>query len=651
MNIAHNKNILVFLLSSIGLIAFPHINHIPLALFIFFYLLLSWRFIGIWKQNWLPNKLLVFLLTVCGLALLYNQHQGILGRDAGTRLFVTALALKLLEIKSERDLYLITYLAFIVAASQFLYEQSLAMATYILFVCCVLLATLVCINSGKPQTGAALRTASLIIVQAIPMAVVLFILFPRVEAPKWMLFNEAHQAKTGLSDSMEPGSISNLGLSGELVFRVKFTGALPPPGQRYWRGPVLAHTDGKRWTQVKNMRFGLFLDKPVFKGSSYQYTLLMEPQDKAWVFALDMPAEFSMPLSRNANYQLITSETPDKRAEYKITSYPNYNTGTITRTEYKDSTQLPGEPSGKIKQLVKQLHGFDSAPEQFIKHTLNHFRKENFHYTLTPPLMEENPIETFLFETRYGFCSHYAAAFVYLMRVAHIPARVVTGYQGGELNKVGNFLEIRQADAHAWTEVWLENKGWVRFDPTAAIAPERIERNIDIDQLVSGGAISYAPTGAAAQAAFNWLKQTRQLWSNVDYQWQRWVINYDNKNQSRFLSSLGIADIKAMIYWMVGIVCLITAVLSWILLHQKQKTTDKVLRIYNRFCKKLAKRGLSRGAGEGAKDFAERVKRKLPEQTTDIDQITDLFVKLRYGRVSSQEDLKQFDKRVAVFKV
>jgi protein-glutamine gamma-glutamyltransferase len=651
MNSAQNKIILIFLLSSIGLIAFPHIDHIPKALFAFFYLLLSWRFIGIWKQSWLPNKLIIFFLTICGLVLIYSQHQGVLGRDAGTSLFVTALGLKLLEIKSERDLYLITYLAFIVAASQFLYEQSLLMAAYILFVCCVLLADLVCINSGKPQPGAALKTASIIIVQAIPIAVVLFILFPRVEAPKWLLFNEKHQARMGLADSMEPGSISDLGLSDELVFRVKFTGSLPPPEKRYWRGPVLSHTDGKRWTQVKDTGFGQFINKSVFKGAPYQYTLLMEPQDKNWVFALEMPAEYAFPLKMNAYYQLITLENPDKRAEYKITSYISYNTGNITSSEYKDATQLPGEPSGKIKQLVEQLHGFDSTPDDFIKRLLNYFRKEDFHYTLTPPLMEDNPIETFLFETRYGFCSHYAAAFVYLMRVAHIPARVVTGYQGGELNKVGNFLEIRQADAHAWAEVWIENQGWVRFDPTAAVAPERIERNIDIELLVPGGAIRYMPAGAAAQQAFNWLKQARQLWSNIDYNWQRWVINYDNKNQSRFLSSLGIADIKAMIYWMFGIIGLITALLSWFLLHQKQKAIDPAFRIYNRFCRKIAKSGLQRGKGEGAKDFAGRVKIKLPEQAEDIDQITDLFIKLRYGRHATLDDMKLFKKLVARFKV
>ena len=645
MNTARNKSILIFLLSAVGLMVFPHITHIPKTLFAFFYLLLGWRFIGIWKPKLLPNKWPIFFLALGGLALLYSQHQGILGLDAGTRLFVSALALKLLEIKSERDLYLINYLAFIVAASQFLYEQSLLMAIYIFVVCSLLLATLVSINSGKPQTRAALKTAGLIIVQALPMAAVLFILFPRLEAPRWMLFNETRQARMGLTDSMEPGSISDLGLSDELVFRVKFTGALPPPELRYWRGPVLSHTDGKRWTQVPDMSYGPFLDKLTFNGTPYQYTLMMEPQNKPWVFALDMSAAFALPLSRNANYQLITAGNPDNRAEYKITSYPSYNTGTITRTEYKDATQLPDTPSDKIKQLVKQLHGFDSPPEDFIKQTLNHFRIENFHYTLTPPLMEENPIETFLLTTRHGFCSHYAAAFVYLMRVAHIPARVVTGYQGGELNKAGGFLEIRQADAHAWAEVWLEHNGWVRFDPTAAIAPERIERNINFGQLAPGGAISYMPTDAA-----NWLTQARQLWGNLDYQWQRRVINYDNQHQSRLLSSLGIADIKAMIYWMVAVICLITAVLSWMLLRQKQKTTDRALRIYNRFCKKLAKRGLSRGVGEGANDFAGRAKRKLPKQAADIDRITSLFVKLRYGRVSTPEELKQFDKRVAGFK-
>jgi len=647
---AYKNSTLIFLLVSIGLIVFPHIYNLPPAVFSFFFLLLSWRFLGVHKPNWLPTKPSIFLLTVCGLALLYFQHQGLLGRDAGTSLFVTALALKLLEMRTERDLYLITYLAFIVAATQFLYEQSIIMAVYILFVCCVLLATLVLINSFKARTPEALKTACYIIAQALPIAVVLFVLFPRLEAPQWLLFTDEHQAKMGLSDSMEPGSISNLGLSDELVFRVKFKGALPPRLERYWRGPVLTHTDGKRWTAAKGSDFRQAPDQPVFFGPAYHYTLLMEAQDKNWVFALDLPVEFTRPLRQNANYQLVSTLKTDKRSEYKLTSNTHYNTGAIAKTEYQDSLQLPGAPSGEIKQLVRQLRGFDSAPEDFIRQLLNHFRTENFHYTLTPPLLEEKPIERFLFETRYGFCSHYAAAFVYLMRVANIPARVVTGYQGGEFNKVGNFLEIRQAHAHAWAEVWLAKKGWVRVDPTAAIAPERIEQDINVEQQIASGLVSFAPADARARTVFSWLKQARQLWNSMDYNWQRWVINYNSLNQAGFLSSLGIDDLKTMVYWMIGLIGLITALLS-VLLLRRQQSVDPALRIYRRFCKKIAKAGLIRAAGEGAKDFAERIKLTLPEQAADIDHITALFIKLHYGREAGREDLKQLDKCVSALKI
>lgn len=650
MSSAYKNSTLIFLLSSIGLIVLPHIYNLPPVIFGFFCFLLIWRFIGVFKPNRLPTKVVIFLLTVCGMALLYFQHQGLLGRDAGTSLFVTALALKLLEMQSERDLYLITYLAFIVAATQFLYQQSMVMAVYILFVCCVLLATLVLINSINSHTRAGLKTAGFIIVQALPIAVVLFVLFPRLEAPQWLLFNNEHQAQMGLSDSMEPGSISNLGLSDELVFRVKFKGAMPPRSQRYWRGPVLSYTDGKRWTAITSRNWKQAPDKPVFSGPAYRYTLLMEAQDKNWVFALDLPAEFGAPLRQKANYQLVSSAKTNKRSEYKLTSNTRYNTGIIAEREYQDNLQLPGAPSGKIKQLVRQLRGFDGAPEAFIRQLLNHFRTEDFHYTLTPPLLEEKPIERFLFETRYGFCSHYAAAFVYLMRVAGIPARVVTGYQGGEWNSVGNFLEIRQAHAHAWAEVWLAKKGWVRFDPTAAIAPERIEQDINVDQQIASGAVSFAPAGAHARTVFNWLKQTRQLWNSMDYNWQRWVINYSSLNQAGFFSALGIGDIKTLMYWMIGLIGLITGLLSALLLR-RQQAIDPALRSYHRFCAKVAKTGLTRGVGEGVKDFAERIKISLPEQAAEIDQISTIFINLRYGSKASRADLKKLDKRVSSFKV
>lgn len=646
-----NKRVLIFLLSSIGLIALPHFEHVPKGVFIFFYLILCWRFAGLWNRNWLPNASLIFLLTLSSLILLFVQHQGILGRDAGTNLFMTALALKLMEIKTDRDIYLITYLAFIVAASQFLYEQSILMAVYILLVSCVLLATLTLINGRDQETLRALKTAAALVVQAIPVAIVIFIFFPRVEAPKWMIFAGNNETRSGLSDTMEPGSISNLGMSDELVFRVKFSGPLPPPHARYWRGPVMSHTDGKRWTQTKNLDLKKNTPEPAVTGRPYRYTLLMEPQNKNWVFALDMPTAYPANLRRNANYQLISSANPEQRAEYKITSYPEFHTGSITRTEYREAIQLPKQPSGKIAQLIKQLHGFDAPAEVFIKQLLHHFRTESFRYTLSPPLLDENPVETFLFETQSGFCSHYAAAFVYLMRAANIPARVVTGFQGGEINEVGHFLEIRQKDAHAWAEVWLANEGWVRFDPTASIAPERIELNLDTDRLVPGGEIIFYAPSSRTRAAFHWLRRTRQLWDSVDYNWQRWVINYNSINQSKFLSSFGINDVKAMIYWMSAIITAVTALLSAYLFIKKPKPIDKALLCYHRFCKKLAKRGLIRHSGEGAMDFAERVKTRLPEQTSEIERITAVFIRLRYGRVQTPEDLQNLSRLISLFKV
>jgi transglutaminase-like putative cysteine protease len=644
-----NPRVLLFLLASIGLMVLPHGYHLPASIFGFFYVLWAWRLAGVWRPALLPNKWTVFLLALAGMGLLYSQHAGIFGRDAGTRLFILALGLKLMEIKAERDIYLIVFLAFIVATSQFLYEQSLLMAAYILLVCSALVATLVAINSRRPQPLIALKTAATIIAQALPIAVALFILFPRVEAPRWMLFNDKQQARTGLSDNMEPGSISELGQSDELVFRAKFTGALPPPAQRYWRGPVLAHTDGKRWTQTHTPDLEPVMDKTTFFGTAYTYTLLLEPQDKNWVFALDLSAAFAKPLVRNANYQLLSEDNPDRRAEYKITAYPRYNTGYITRTEYRDATQMPDTPSAAILQLATQLHAFDKPPEPFIKRLLDHFHNEDFHYTLTPPLMDDKPIETFLFKTRQGFCSHYASAFVYLMRVAHIPARVVTGYQGGEFNPVGQFLEVRQYDAHAWAEVWLDGKGWTRVDPTAAVAPERIERTVNIDAMAPGGVVNFAPNSDGE--AYPWLKQARQLWGNVDYHWQHWIINYNRLNQQQFLSNFGVDTIKTMIYWLIAIIGIITAILSGFLLYQKPRRTDVALRHYRRFCLKLARHGLEKMPCEGERAFAERAKIALPATAVAVDEITAVFMTLRYGRLSSPEDLKQLARRVRDFKV
>lgn len=647
-----HPNVLIFLLGSVALVVLPHAWNIAPVIIAYFYALWLWRLLCVWKKHWLPNKFVLFLLTCGGFLLLYSQHQGIFGRDAGTSVIITALALKLLEIKTVRDLYLIVYLAFIVAVTLFLYRQSIVLAVYIVFVCVSLLATLVVLN-GRVTAPVALKIAGILLLQALPFGIALFMLFPRLEAPHWMFLQDKHKAKSGLSEILEPGAISDLGLSDELVFRVKFIGAIPPQAQRYWRGLVYSYTDGKKWLPPIRQSYLQAQHKLAVRGESYQYTVLMEPQDKAWVFALEMPVLISYPLKLTPDYQLKSTTNTQVRSEYVLRSYPNYSTGDISSVEFQENTQLPGSASVQIKTLVEKLKGFDSSPEVFIQQVLKHFKTEQFYYTLTPPALDENPIETFLFETRTGFCSHYATAFVYLMRVAHIPARVIGGYQGGELNKVGSFLEIRQADAHAWAEVWLTGKGWTRIDPTAAVAPERIEQGVNIDLQIASGLVNFSAIdlGSQGDRIVNFYKQFRQAWQAADYQWQRWVINYNTEHQTNFLSSLGLQDVYTMLQWLFAIMSVLTLGLFAWLMKQPKKPKDLALYWYEKFCVKLAKANLVKLPSETASAFAVRVNKSYPNLTGRVNEITELYLKIRYGKSFESSDLKYMAQRITALNI
>jgi protein-glutamine gamma-glutamyltransferase len=651
MPISIQPPVLIFLLSAIAIITLPHVWNIAPAIMAFFFVLLSWRFVGVWKQAWLPNKFILFLLTCAGIGIIYQQHLGVFGRNAGTVIFITALGLKLLEIKTTRDVYFIVFLAFIVAATLFLYQQSIAMAVYIIAACLSLLATLVIINMHTPDVRKALKTAAIILLQALPLGITFFILFPRLEAPHWTFLQDKTQVKTGLSETLEPGAISDLALSDDLVFRVKFTGAIPPQAQRYWRGPVFSLTDGKKWLPLPTRDLQQQPQTSLtFSGASYSYTLLMEPQDKNWVFALDMPAVFTSSLQINTHYQLTTTVNPGIRAEYAIQSYADYNTGQLSAIERRENLQLPPSISPEITALVRQLRGFDNNPHAFIQQLLTYFRTQSFYYSLTPPLMEEKPIDTFLFKTRTGFCSHYATAFVYLMRVAHIPARVVSGYQGGELNKMGNFLEIKQADAHAWTEVWLENSGWTRIDPTSAVAPERVEQGVNVDRQIASGLVSF-DLGQRNSTAANLAKQLRQAWQNADYSWQRWVINYNNANQTSFLAAFGLTQLHSMLIWLLIIVSVLTLGLFWWLMRQPKKALDQASLLYQKFTAKLTKVQLHKHASETASAFASRITQRYPELAQPVNNITELFLKIRYGKNSDDLELKRLKQQIKAFKV
>ncbi|MCF6203934.1 MAG: DUF3488 and transglutaminase-like domain-containing protein [Methylococcaceae bacterium] len=643
-----DRRIIIFILASVALIVLPHSGHIPISLLVFFYSLLIWRFCVLWDKKWIPKKWLVSLLSAIAIYQLYSLNQGVFGRDAGTSIFITALGLKILESNKEQDFYLVSYLAFVVASSQFLYSQSILMLGYILFVTCSLFAALITLNTKNNDAKPAIKKILTMTAQAIPITVLLFFMFPRIDPPDWLLFNQQNTAVSGLSDTLRPGSISKLGFSHDLVFRAKFKGKIPPVQDLYWRGPVFSQTDGLNWTETNNRHFLRQMDKLVTYGQPSHYTVMMEPQDGHWIFTLDMPTVYPQKLIKNGLFQLLNPTKPKKRKQYEITSFLKFNTGKLTDTEYSDNTQLPAQPMPEVTQLVNELKGDNDSAQFLISAIFHHFKNNDFSYTLNPPVMEINPIETFLFKARSGFCGHYATAFVYLLRVANIPARVVSGYQGGSINKVGNFLEIKQSDAHAWAEVWLENKGWVRFDPTSAVAPDQFsEQNLESSTAEKQKNFEIIEN----KNLFNrWVTRAGDVWSNMDYEWQQWIIHYRGEKQSKFLSSWGITGIKSMFYWLTVLVFFMLGLFTWVILRNQKTNIDKVLMTYQRFCDSLAKVGVIKRKAETAHDFALRAKQLRPDLANNISLITWSYINLQYKKDSGIDDFKAFKKQVNSFK-
>ncbi len=637
---------LIFVIFVAALITLPHAAHIPAPVFGFFVALFSYRLAGIKYPRMLPGGLLLFLITLTGIILIYSQHKSYLGLLAGTSFFITTLALKILEIKHRNEFYLVVFLSFFAAITQFLFNQSLLMAAYVLLVTGLLTAALITITLKKRlNINATLKLTGTLMLQALPIMILMFILFPRIPAPNIALPLPQNAATTGLSDSLRPGQISQLSQSSKLAFRVKFDGEPPAPKQRYWRGPVFWKFDGQQWDIIKKP-LGIAHGN-TFLSNAYQYTVTLEPHGQKWLFALDIPSNLPHRIRQTADLLLMARKPVTQRRSYTLTSYTQYKTGQLSDWEKKLGLQIPATPDQRILSLISHWQQGSSQTEAIVRQALDFFNKETFFYTLTPPLYEEKPIESFLFTGRRGFCEHYATAFVYLMRIAGIPARVVTGYQGGEFNTLGQFLEVRQSDAHAWAEVWLGEKGWVRIDPTAAVAPERIEQGIGSVSGYEYDRFEFTNTDLAGLS--NLVLNLRFAWATVDHAWHRWIITYNAVSQNEFLSKLGIDDIQSMVFILVGTVMITLALSSIVILYNQKKNLHQAVILYQRFCKKISATGLTKTATESAGDFATRAIVRRPDLSNQILSITALYQNIRYGKVSDAAEIVKLRKKIHKF--
>lgn len=621
-----NTEQLSWLLASMAVVLATHLPNLPI------WVIATSVFFGIWrylisKNKWAMPKvwqLLPITLLIC-LGIIFT-FKGFFGRDASLSLLVVMCSLKLLETKSLRDYMLLIILAYFLVGNLFLFNQTITTFLYSIPPLILLTATLINTSlHAKQPIQFTLKLASQLLLQAIPVMLILFVLFPRIPGPLWGLPQDANNAMSGLSDSLKFGNISNLTKNSAIAFRVQFKDVIPANNQLYWRGPVLWHQENENWT-MSSPNVGLTPEELTVQGEPIQYTITLEPHNRLWLLMLDMPTAIPKMAKLTHDHSALADKPVRSRIRYDATSFNQYQLGTqLSEREKLLSLQINEGENPKTIQLAKSWAHLSATDK--VNSALNLYRQQDFFYTLQPPRLNSHPVDDFLFNTKRGFCEHYATSFVYLMRASGVPARIVTGYQGGELNPNGNYLIVRQSDAHAWAEVWLQDKGWVRVDPTAAVSPARIEFGIS-EALSNSDELPIM-----ARKDYPWLKKAYLNWDSVNNGWNQWVLGYDDKKQLDFLKKLTGQNInfQDMLFWMVGMTALMMSVTLVFLLKQNKAKLNPTQRLYAQYLNQMKRFGLVQHSSETSIDFAQRAAISLPSQKQLIIEIAQRYNVLMYS--------------------
>ncbi len=630
------------------LAALPHLLRLPLWISALIGILAGWRLYRAHLRLQPPAKWLLAIVAIGAAAGILLQYRTLFGREAGVALLLIMLALKLLETRTQRDGMLLGFLGCFLLITNFLHSQTILTGLYMLVCAWLLLATLISLQYTGVWPGwrHPVKRAGALLMQALPLMLVLFLLFPRIQGPLWGMPHDAYAGLSGLSDNMSPGSLNSLILSDAVAFRAAFRGKIPEPRDLYWRGPVLWDYDGRTWTAP---RLTFNSGELPAGGPVIEYTVTVEPHNKRWLFALEFPGLRPPKSFATIDMQLLSATPVRSRLRYDMTSSLQ---GTYGRddsaTVLQRALQLPENHNPRTLQYARELRKRFPDDRNLVGEVLSRFRNDKFYYTLSPPLLNEHPVDDFLFNTRSGFCEHYASAFTVLMRAAGIPARVVTGYLGGEINPVGEYILVRQADAHAWTEVWFPGTGWTRIDPTSAVSPSRVERGIASALPLSD------PLPMFVRGNFEFLQQMRLAWDSVTYTWNQWVLGYNPDRQRLFLSQMGFSEatwrsLSVLLLVCTGVAVLIGALLA--LRELRATRPDVVKAAYDRFCRKLARHGVRRDPAEGPLSFAERAARSAPAHAAAITDICRRYAALRYGGEAAAGALPELQQRVRAFSI
>lgn len=633
----------------------PHVLHLPIWVSAIGIGLIAARWLVITKPStrWLDWLLSSLSLTLfCALfAFVIRWHYGYLvGRDPAVAFLFVLVAAKFAELRRDSDATLLMCLSSFLLLTQYFYSQTV-IAALVTFPAVFALGHALAVVRDPRHAEAApanLRRVGVMLLQGAPLALLLFVVFPRLSGPLWSI-PEDSMGRTGLSDSMQPGGISSLSQSSEVAFRVEFDGEPPPMHLRYWRGPVFEQFDGRGWRahptrhaariNVDNNNVGI------------NYTVMLQPHNQHWMFALDQAA--SLP-TRSSNSTVVGAALGSIVTTGELVAHKPINR--ITRYRQRSTlsdrihTSVPPEAinletrgqNPEAIRLGRELKAQHRTPQAIAAALMQRFSEAPFRYTLRPPLLGHSPVDEFLFDTRAGFCEHYASAFAVVMRAAGIPARIVTGYLGGEMN--GDYMIVRQSDAHAWTELWIDG-AWQRFDPTAAIAPSRVERGV-------GSALADdEPLPQLARLGGGWLGSAQLRWDRMNHAWQRLIVDFDDDAQHRLWERLGI---KAPALWQLTAVILgITAAWVGIVLgiprlaalrrwHWREHAPAEE-RAWQRLQTLLERHELAREPAETPTAWLQRVAAARPSLADTLTALDRGFAKQRFAQQRDASGISDLD--------
>jgi transglutaminase-like putative cysteine protease len=612
-----------------------------------------------------PPKLLVTSLAVGAATTLALVSSEIGLLNALVNLLILGYALKYIEMREQRDVKAIVLVGYFLIALTLLDQQSMLNTLHLLAVVIINTGILVSVYQDKSNKIANLGFSVKLVLHSLPLAILLFVVFPRL-GPLWMVPN-IKSATTGLSDEMSFGDINKLTRSAELAFRVGFENpdgsTLGPANQDlYWRTLVMENYDGKTWRQdqsIKTIQRQAYFQKPqreqaviTANNRKIEYMVISEPSHQKWLYGLDEAFSDNNQIVELPDYRLYSLRPIDQRMSYRVVSYPN----NIMELTLKDNTKqlnlaLPPNSNLKTQTLAKRFAQDYPDPQTRINAMMNYFAEQAYYYTLSPPSVGEQQIDDFLFENRAGFCAHYASALVFMARASGIPARMVTGYQGGEYNPQAGYYSVYQYMAHAWTEVWLEGQGWQRFDPTAMIAPQRILDGFDATFDSQSSYLQDSPFSPLRMKQYPWLNELRQQLSSLDYYWSVWVLGFDEERKQQVLSKLlgDVTSSKIALMMILSFIIIALVIGYYAGLFSINRNDDPLNKRYNLICQRLAKKGITRPQGQAAHDFANHVQTTLAQQHPAIARefmaLSTAYMALKYQPLTAlqtRQHMQQF---------